>query len=194
LNEKHQLDGRTLAAFLQKHKLAARDAERMLAEAREQAKTDNKRVFFIASASWCGPCRRLSRFLAEHKDELERYYVFVKIDISRDEHADALRKRLQQGKHEGVPWYAILDVDGKVLITSNAPKEDSPSGSSNIGFPSSPEGIEHFLTMIKQTAPHLSQKQINALRKGLEKGLTSRKRKRWPTGVGRLTVAYASGS
>lgn len=169
LDEKHKLDSQALTAFLQKHKLAERDAERMLAEAQANAKTQNKRVFFIASASWCGPCRLLSRYLVKHKEELERHYVFVKIDISRDRHADVLCKRLQQGKHEGVPWYAILNGDGKVLITSNALTEDPSSGSSNIGFPSSPEGIEHFLTMLKQTAPHLSQEQQNALRKGLEK-------------------------
>ena len=170
LDDKHKLDGPALAAFLRKHKLAERDAEKMLAEAREKAKTENKRVFFIASASWCGPCRLLSRYLAEHKGELERHYVFVKIDISRDQHADDVRKRLQQGKHEGVPWYAILDADGKVMITSNAPAmEDSRSDSTNIGFPSSPEGIEHFLTMLKRTAPRLGQEQRNALGKGLEK-------------------------
>lgn len=169
LNEKHKLDAAALAAFLQKHKLATRDAERMLAQAREKAKTENKRVFFIASASWCGPCRLLSRYLAKHKDELERHYVFVKIDISRDEHAETLCKGLQQGKHEGVPWYAILDADEKVLITSNALMVDERSGSSNIGFPSSPEGIDHFLTMLRKTAPRLSHEQRNALRKGLER-------------------------
>jgi RNA polymerase sigma factor (sigma-70 family) len=169
VNEKHKLDGAALTTFLRKHKLAARDAERMLADARQKAKAEDKRVFFIASASWCGPCRRLARYLAEHKDELERHYLFVKIDISRDQHADAVCKRLQQGKHNGVPWYAILDADGKVLITSNAPEEDPRYGTSNIGFPSSPESIEHFLTMLKQTAPRLSQEQRNALRKALEK-------------------------
>ncbi|HTU91788.1 MAG TPA: sigma-70 family RNA polymerase sigma factor [Gemmataceae bacterium] len=169
LNEKHKLDAPALTAFLQKHKLATRDAEQMLAEAREKAKAESKRVFFIASASWCGPCRRLSRYLSEHKAELERHYVFVKIDISRDRHADSLCKRLQEGKHQGVPWYAVLDADAKVLITSNAPAADPQPGSSNIGFPSSPEAIEHFLTMLKQTAPRLSQEQQSALRKGLER-------------------------
>lgn len=169
LDEKQKLDGAALAAFLGKHKPARRDAERMLAQAREKAKSENKRVFFIASASWCGPCRRLSRFLAAHKDELQVHYVFVKIDISRDRHAEALCKSFQQGKHEGVPWYVILDEAGKALITSNAPTTDPRSGSSNIGFPSSQEGIEHFLTMLKQTAPRLSQEQRNALKKGLEK-------------------------
>lgn len=169
LDEKQKLDAAALVDFLRKHKLAQRDAERMLAEAREKAKTENKRVFFIASASWCGPCRLLSRFLAAHKEELQDHYVFVKIDISRDLHADSLCKSLQQGKHEGVPWYAILDENGKPLTTSNAPKTDSRSDSSNIGFPSSQEGIEHFLTMLKQTAPRLTQEQRNALKHGLEK-------------------------
>jgi hypothetical protein len=138
-----------------------------LAEALEKAKGEGKRVFFIASASWCGPCRLLSRFLAAHKHELERHYVFVKLDISRDEHADSVRKRLQGGKAEGVPWYAVLDADGKARITSNAPGTRPDRDSTNIGFPSDPEAIEHFLNMLKQTAPHLSAEQLGELRKAL---------------------------
>ena len=64
---------------------------------------EGKRVFFIASASWCGPCRLLSRFLSAHKEELGRHYVFVKLDISRDKNGDSLRNKFQGARDGGVP-------------------------------------------------------------------------------------------
>jgi protocatechuate 3,4-dioxygenase beta subunit len=167
LGDDGKLDAGALGALLRQHKLATRDAQAMLSEALANARADDRRVFLILSASWCGPCRMLARFLAAHKGELERHYVFVKLDISRDAHADAIRERYE-GKDaaNGVPWYIILDGDGKPLITSNA-EEAEEYGSTNIGFPSSPTGIEHFLKMLKQTAPRLSAETLTILREGL---------------------------
>jgi RNA polymerase sigma factor (sigma-70 family) len=167
LDKQQKLDREALAAFLVKHKLPTRDAEKMLAEALQKAKAGNRRVFIITSASWCGPCRLLSRFLASWKKELEDHYVFVKLDISRDEHADAVRKRFQGDSDGGVPWYAILDADGMVLITSNAPALKRRGKAMNIGFPSSTEGIEHFVKMLEQTAPRLTKDQLAQVRKAL---------------------------
>ena len=91
LDGEWKLDRHFLSMFLLKQKLATRDAEKMLAEALEKAKAENKRVFLIFSASWCGPCRQLERLLDTQKAELERHYVFVKPDISRDDDAVTLR-------------------------------------------------------------------------------------------------------
>lgn len=163
------LDGRSLGAFLAEHKRPTRDAERMLAEALTEAKAADKRVFFILSASWCGPCRLLSRFLAEHKDELARHYVFVKLDISRDDHADTVGGRFPASSGGGVPWYAILDADGRVLATSDAAALKPRYGNANIGFPSDPAAIEHLLKMLERTAPRLSGEALKELRKALSK-------------------------
>ena len=92
----------------------------MLAEGLAKAKAEDKRVFLIMSASWCGPCRMLARFLVANKAELDRHYVFVKLDVSRDTHAESIKKRYKRAESDGVPWYVILDEAGKPLITSNA--------------------------------------------------------------------------
>ena len=63
----------------------------------------------------------------------------------------------------------VADEAGKPLIKSNARNpagEDSPT---NIGVPSSKRGIEHFMTMFKQTAPGMSDETLAGLRKQLEK-------------------------
>jgi RNA polymerase sigma factor (sigma-70 family) len=167
LDAKRKLDGDALASFLAKHKLPTRDAEKMLADALKKAKAEDKRVFFITSASWCGPCRLLGRFLEPWKSELNHHFVFVKFDISRDEHADAVRKRIQGDQDGGVPWYAILDGDGKTLLTSNTPAMKREGKAANIGFPSEPPEIDHFVKLLSETAPRLSAAQLAAIRQSL---------------------------
>ncbi len=165
-----QLDARALGAFLLENKLPTRDAEAMLEAGLAQARAERKRVFLILSASWCGPCRLLARFLTANKAELGRHYVFVKLDVSRDAHASVLRERYESKDDiNGVPWYVILDAAGKPLITSNAKELGEEYGTTNVGFPSSKEGINHFLKMIRQTAPELSDRTLAVLRQELEK-------------------------
>ena len=163
LGADRKLDAIPLGKFMLDHKLPTRDAELMLSGGLATASAEQKRVFLIMSASWCGPCRMLARFLYANKAELGRHYVFVKLDVSRDTHAQTLLDRYE-GKDaaNGVPWYVILDRTGKPLVTSNA-KETQDYGSSNIGFPSSKEGIDHFLSILRQTAPGLSEPVLKTL-------------------------------
>lgn len=154
LQEK-KLDPRLLGGWMERHKLPTRDAQKMLDDALAQAKAEDKRVFFIFSASWCGPCRMLARFLAPHKSELEKHFVFVKLDVSRDEHAEELRERFKESASGGVPWYCILDSESKVLATSNMPEVNPKYGTSNMGFPTEPPEVEHFVGLLQKTAPHL---------------------------------------
>ncbi len=163
LDEANKLDRRALSSFLFNQKLTARNAENMLAEALSQAKTDNKKVFLIFSASWCGPCRRLARLLDTQKPELERHYVFVKLDIDRDDYAGSLRDRYPESKNGGIPWFAILDATGKELITSNIAKLTRRTGSTNIGYPTTRKDFDHFAKMLKQTAPGLADETVSAL-------------------------------
>ena len=164
-----KLDAKALAAFLLEHKLPTRDAEAMLADAFARATAENTRVFLIMSASWCGPCRLLARFLSANKHELERHYVFVKLDVSRDTNARKLMDRYEgKDASNGVPWYVILDASGKPLATSNTKAIEEEYGSSNVGFPSSKIGIDHFIGMLKQSAPDLTDATLAALRRGLE--------------------------
>jgi thiol-disulfide isomerase/thioredoxin len=162
------LSARPLGAFLLEHKLPTRDAQTMLADALAKANAEHKRVFLIMSASWCGPCRVLARFLAANKAELERHFVFVKLDISRDTRALELKERYEgKDASNGVPWYVILDAAGKPLVTSNS-KELQEWGSTNIGFPSTKTGIAHFLKMLRETAPALSDAALVTLRQRLD--------------------------
>jgi|GEM_PF-2275060 len=155
-----KLDPQLLGGWMSKHKLPTRNAVQMYDAALAKAKAEDKRIFFILSASWCGPCRMLSRFLAPHKEELEKHFVFVKLDISRDDQADELQERFKESQTSGVPWYCILDKDAKVLATSNLPKVNPQYGTSNMGFPTLPAEVEHFAALLKTGAPRLPDEKL----------------------------------
>jgi protocatechuate 3,4-dioxygenase beta subunit/thiol-disulfide isomerase/thioredoxin len=155
-----QLDPRLIGGWMARHQLPTRNAVQMYDAAIAKAKAEDKRVFFILSASWCGPCRKLAAFLAPHKEELEKHFVFVKFDVSRDEQADELQERFPDSQRSGVPWFCILNTEGKVLVTSNLPKVNPQYGTSNMGFPTLPAEVEHFAGLLKIGAPRLADEKL----------------------------------
>jgi protocatechuate 3,4-dioxygenase beta subunit len=149
-----------LAAFLKKHAPTPLDARKLLADALARARKENKRVLVQETATWCGPCWSLSRFLDRHRGVWSKDYLWVKID-HRWARATEVMKEIRKGNGGGIPWTAILDADGKVLATSNDAKGN------NVGFPSSGPGIEHFLSMIRKTSTRLTDDEIATIGKAL---------------------------
>ena len=60
-------------------------------------------------------------------------------------------------KAQGLPWFAFLDGDGKLIINSNAP------AAGNVGHPYQPGEIDYFETMLKKAQHHLSDPDIALL-------------------------------
>ncbi|EMI16178.1 thioredoxin H-type [Rhodopirellula maiorica SM1] len=134
--------------YVEKH-----DANELLGQALAKAAKENKCVIVQETATWCGPCHRLSGFLAENR-EWEEDFILVKMD-HRWEGAYELMKEMREGAKGGIPWFAILDASGKKLATSN----DEKTGD-NIGFPSSKQGQAHFAFMLNQTRQRLSEEDV----------------------------------
>jgi thiol-disulfide isomerase/thioredoxin len=154
-------DPKKVKAFLKKWSALAQDADVVFAEGLAQAKRESKRVLFHVGAPWCGWCRVLDRFLRENESLFATDFINLKIDEDRMTNAHRLIKRLRQGKTDGIPWIAILDADGKTLATSDIPK------TGNIGFPSAPEEIRHFMGMLRQTSQRTTPQQLAAIEKRL---------------------------
>ncbi len=156
------IDSAKVQAFLGQHAPTKINARTLLAEALEQARRDNKRILLQQTATWCGPCHALSEFLNKQRSVWEKDYIWIKID-ERWSHADEVMKPIRKDDTGGIPWMAILDASGKVVATS-----DNAAGE-NIGFPSpeEPQGIEHFLKMLKSTAQRMSDNDLKTLKKAL---------------------------
>lgn len=161
LEEGDHHDPAKVKAFLEKWRVPPQDAEAVAAEALARASSENKRVLLTFGAPWCGWCHRLEAYLArpEVAKALADDFIVRKVDIERMAHgADVIgRYRKVDG---GIPWYVVLDADGKALGTA-----DAEFG--NIGYPFEPKEIDAFLKLLGSQGV-LEPGQLEALRKNLE--------------------------
>jgi hypothetical protein len=99
--------------------------------------------------------------LDKNRAAWETDYLWIKMD-PRWPHSAEIMKSLRGEASGGYPWFAILDADGKVLVTSNKPDGD------NIGFPSEPDSVEHFLKMLRSTAVRMKDEDFARLKTAFE--------------------------
>jgi beta-lactamase regulating signal transducer with metallopeptidase domain len=151
-----ELSKNRLFELLRPHLGQPVDARELLDEALQRAAMENKRVIVQETATWCGPCHLLSRFLKTHR-VWEKDYIRVEMD-HRWNGARELIAELRDGAEGGIPWFAILDESGKVLATSN-----DPSTGRNIGYPSEKNGQDHFAKMLNATRQRLTEDEIQQL-------------------------------
>ncbi len=162
LEEGPRHDPAKVLAFLQEHSAPYRSAESILSEGLARARAENKRVFLHFGAPWCPWCHRLEDWMAQEKvaSILRKDFVDVKIDTDRTIGGQDLFKRYTEGKPTGIPWYAVLDPDGHVVVTSSYPTE-------NIGHPSTPAEIEAFGEMLAKATVKITRQDLETLKASL---------------------------
>jgi hypothetical protein len=99
----------------------------------------------------------MSRWLDDNRKLLERDYVLLKIDNVRDDHGPEIALRIVSNHRDfSIPFSAIFDTNGKLLIDSEGPL-------GNIGHPSGNEGRRHLKKMLSDTRSNLSLEQIEQI-------------------------------
>lgn len=152
----------------------------VLKQAMTQAKSSKRNVWVIFHASWCGWCKKLDAFIdsPEFKPIFDRNFVIVHLTVM--ENGD--KKNLENpggmeymtklgGAAAGLPFFAMLDSNGKVLSDSMM-VVPGKTEKQNTGHPMAPEEVAHFMTMLQKAAPNLSQGD----RDKINKFLSSQKR------------------
>ncbi len=132
------------------------DAEKKWQEAFEEAKRTNRKVWVRISQRYCGPCFMLARWLADCDELLAKDYVLLKVDDVRDENGKSVANRLTKGKHYGVPFHAIFNSDGEIVIDSAGPL-------GNIGHPGGFEGKKHLRKMLMASRKQLTDAEIDKM-------------------------------
>ncbi len=163
LEEGDHHDPKKVQEFLDRWKVAPKDAKVVLQEALSRASSDDKRVLLTFGSPWCGWCHKLHDWMAQPEIAtiLDRDFVIAQVDVDRMTGGKEIQKHYQPATSGGIPWFAILDPKGKALVTS-----DGPGG--NIGYPAKPNEVEHFLSMVKGQGRRIDDRQLDQLRKSLE--------------------------
>ena len=146
----------TAYGFIERYAPAQQDAEAKWDEAFRQAKEQNKRVWVRTSQRYCGPCFRLSRWIDDHREVIEKDFVVLKIDDVRDLNGQAVAGRLTKGRVVGVPFHAMFDASETLIADSFGPL-------GNIGSMSGVEGKRHFKKMLDGACSKITSQEIQML-------------------------------
>ena len=142
-----------VAEFIHQHAPAPDNAEEKWTAAFAEASRTDKRVWARVSQRYCGPCITMSRWLDDQRAVIEKDYVMLKIDDARDINGKEVAERLFRGQELGIPFHAIFESSGTMLIDSNGPL-------GNISHPSGVEGKKHLRKMLLDTRKNLSEAEI----------------------------------
>lgn len=145
---------------------AQEEASSLMEKAYAQANKENKKVFVMFHASWCGWCKKMDKHMTGDacRKFFDDNYVTVHLtvkespknkDLENPGGEEILKKF--KGEQAGLPFWVILDAKGKTLADSFNAKGE------NLGCPSTPEEVAEFSAKLKMTSK-LTDKQLAVIR------------------------------
>ena len=155
-----------LSFFLVKQMVAQqspRQASEVLQEASRQAATENKNVFLMFHASWCGWCHKLDSSMNDKsvRDLFNNNYVITHLTIYESKDKKILENPgglellgRYKGNDLGIHYCIIFDKNGKWLEDSQMRPDgaDYNTPGENVGCPASREEVNHFLKVLAKTS------------------------------------------
>lgn len=133
-------------------------AASILQSAKEQATREQKKVFLIFHASWCGWCHKMDTALNDPKVKqfFQDNYVFRHLVVSETEEkkklenpgAQQLMAEFGGSEGEGIPYWAVLDANGKLLADSRI----NGQAGKNSGCPAKEEEVDYFIKVLQKTS------------------------------------------
>ena len=149
-------------------------ADNLMAEAFSRAKYENKAVFVVFHASWCGWCKKLEDFLGSPtvRSVWKRRVVTVWIDVMEadgrkaDETPGGMNWLVKAGgTKQGLPFTAFYSAEGKFLVNS---REGTPRGqAANVGYPTAPNEVAWFMKMVAKGAPNVTPAERAVIERAL---------------------------
>lgn len=138
---------------------------------KEAAKTD-KNVFVIFHASWCIWCHLMDTAMNDQavKSFFGSNYIIKHLTVDESGEKEKLNNPAADelsikygGDNQGIPYWFILDKNGKLLADSRLHSDDGRLTGSNVGCPAKKEEIDYFIKVLKKTS-RLNEEQLEAIR------------------------------
>ena len=148
-------------------------AESILNAAYLQADKENKNIILLFHASWCGWCRKMDAAMNDKscKKLFDENYVTVHLTVeeSKDKKylenagGDLIKKKYHE-EEAGLPFWVILDKNGKLLADSYIRKAGIPKDQpgENMGCPTSEKEVAAFIEILRKTSS-LTEKQLDKI-------------------------------
>ena len=148
-------------------------AESIMNDAFAKAKVENKNVFVMFHASWCGWCKKMDASMKKEavEDMFESNYVIEHLVVKESKNNKYLENPgasevLDEngGAKSGIPYWLIFDSDGKLLADSKMLKDEMTliGKGSNIGCPGTQTEVEAFTYKLKETSD-LTEEELSII-------------------------------
>ena len=162
-------------------------ADDVLQQAQAKAADQNKAIFLIFGASWCEACHQLDRFLSapEVVAIFDKYFIIAKVsfgeaagghpDLDNPGSDDLITKYgglPPGGGQVGLPFIAVLDAKGKLIVNSKVPGQNQAKGA-DANFATDPEETRLFLSILKKGAPALTDDETRKIQEALHQAATN---------------------
>lgn len=166
----------SLASVLMAGAQSSQPADELLKEACAKAAKENKNVFVIFTASWCGWCHKMKNSMED--EDLKKYFEdsFITLYFVVDESGD--KKNLETpgaaafrtkygGDNQGIPYWIVFNKDG-IRIGDSMKPDGSPTGRINTGCPADEAEVDYFISVLKTTT-RLKEDQLEKIYKRFRK-------------------------
>lgn len=150
-------------------------ADKLMSDAYELAKKENKNIIVIFHASWCGWCHKMDKSMndGDCKKLFDDNYITVHMVVDESKDKTNLEtpggdefKEKYSGKDMGLPYWLVFDKDGNLL--ANARMTEGPEAGQNTGCPASEPEVNYFIKVLKKTS-HLKDEELETIRKRFRK-------------------------
>ncbi|HTE25279.1 thioredoxin family protein [Flavitalea sp.] len=151
-------------------------ADKIIADAQAVAAKENKNIFVIFHASWCGWCHKMDT--AMNDPSIKKYfddnYVIrhlvvleskSKKNLENPGALDLMKK--QSEETSGIPFWVVYDQRGQKLFDSREKLANGQTGE-NVGCPASEKEVDHFINVLKASSK-INEEGLTAIRKRFRK-------------------------
>lgn len=150
-----------LSAGLSQDTEKPKSSDEILKAAKEIAVDQDKKIFIMWTASWCGWCKRMDKLMndesiKEYFDDsfvIDHLIVKERPELKNLENPGAMEwlTKLNADK-TGIPFWVILDKNGELLadayIRPDGVGMDQPG--ENVGSPANPEEVDHWIAVLDE--------------------------------------------